>query len=362
MGILRAAHISRLIAALAVAAALTPPVDAKQAPDFDARLVSFGRTLELLRRLYDIPGLAAAIVLDRRVVWEGGFGYADVAARVPVTPLTLFPVASLTKTMTSVLLLQCVERGTLDLDTPIRTYSSAIPEANASVRHVLSHTSEGTPGVRFRYNGDRFAALTPVVEACTGQPYRVAVTERILTPLAMQDSVPGHDLQQPTASLASMFEGPALVRFGAALTRLAKPYANDRGRVRLTDYPPSGINASAGVISTVRDLAGYDAALDQGFLLGRDARALAWSRYVSPSAGPQPYGLGWFVQPANGVTLIWHYGQWPQFSALYLKVPERNITLLLLANSSDVSSRFQLAGGDVTTSSFARLFLRLFVE
>jgi CubicO group peptidase (beta-lactamase class C family) len=91
------------------------------------------------------------------------------------TPDTLYDIASLTKTFASTLLMQCVERGTLILDDPIRRYTSAIPETNATVRHVLSHTSQGTPGAEFRYDGNRYAALTDVVAACHGRPFRQAL-------------------------------------------------------------------------------------------------------------------------------------------------------------------------------------------
>jgi hypothetical protein len=74
-----------------------------------------------------------------------------------------------------------------------------------------------------------------------------------------------------------------------------------------------------------------------------------------------PYGLGWFVQQYNGTRVIWHYGLWPQYSALYLKVPDRQLTLILLGNSGGVSELFGLADGDVTASPFARAFLRMFV-
>src|SRR5207248_2519759 len=76
-----------------------------------------------------------------------------------------------------------------------------------------------------------------------------------------------------------------------------------------------------------------------------------------------PYGLGWFVQSHEGARLVWHYGYWPEsFSSLYLKLPERKLALLLLANSDGLSAPFSLGGGDVTRSAFAGSFLRIFVR
>jgi hypothetical protein len=71
--------------------------------------------------------------------------------------------------------------------------------------------------------------------------------------------------------------------------------------------------------------------------------------------------LGWFSQRVNGVRVIWHYGQWPQYSALYIKVPERRLTLILLANSGGLGEAFPLGDGDVMVSPFARTFLGLFL-
>lgn len=141
----------------------------------------------------------------------------DANARVPATADTLYDIASLTKTFTSTLLLQCVERGTLSLDDPIARYSSAIPEPTATVRHVLTHTSQGTPGAAYRYDGNRFAALTSVVDACHRRPFRQALAASILDRAAMTGSVPGHDLEQPTPSLAALFDVPTLVRYASSV-------------------------------------------------------------------------------------------------------------------------------------------------
>jgi CubicO group peptidase (beta-lactamase class C family) len=69
------------------------------------------------------------------------------------------------------LLTQCVEAGTLNLDARMAAYTTMVPDPLASVRHVLSMTSDAPAGSRFRYDGDRFVALTPVLEACIGRPY-----------------------------------------------------------------------------------------------------------------------------------------------------------------------------------------------
>ncbi len=101
----------------------------------------------------------------------------------------------------------------------------------------------------------------------------------------------------------------------------------------------------------------YDAALDDNLLVRRESQTLAWTPFVLTSGQPSPYGLGWFTQSTTAGRAIWHYGLWPTFSSLILKVPERGVTLILLANGAGLSASFPLAAGDVTVSPFARAFL-----
>ena len=80
--------------------------------------------------------------------------------------------------------------------------------------------------------------------------------------------MPGKDTGNPSVALASNFTSETLTRYSGVLQRLAKPYITDnRGRTVLSSYPQEDVNASAGIISTVRDLARYDAAIDQHLLL-----------------------------------------------------------------------------------------------
>ena len=326
----------------------------------DQRLGLFARYLDGLRVQAGIPGLSAAVLVDRRIVWEQGFGFQDVEARIAANSNTLYPVASLTKTFTSTLLLQCVEAGRLDLDASIRQYTSVVPDAAATVRHVLSMTSDAPAGSVFRYDGDRYAALTSVVEACTGQPFQVALASQILDRLGMSDSVPGHDLAEPSPALASLFAPATLESYRRALTRIAKPYRSVGRRYAPAGYPPRGINAAAGLVSTVRDLARYDAALDDHVLLGDQTQQLAWMPSTLRGGRHGPYGLGWFTQSiAGGESIVWHYGLWPSFSSLIVKRPDRGATLILLANSDGLNARFPMAAGDVRVSPFARAFLSI---
>jgi CubicO group peptidase (beta-lactamase class C family) len=332
--------------------------NAQLAGDVEQRITLFTRYLDPLRIQAGIPGLSAAITSNGRVIWEGGLGFADVEARIAAAPHTPYSIASITKTATSTLLMQCVEEGRLNLETPIRNYTTIVPDASATVRQVLAMASDAAAGSSYRYDGDRFVALTPVVEACTGVPYRVALARQILDRIGMSDSVPGQDLEAGTDAASVAFDVDTLTRYRAVLARIAKPYVVRDSRATLSEYPPKGINASAGLVSTVRDLARYDAAIDAHVLMSSATQLTAWTPFRLASGREAPYALGWFVQSTVAGRAVWHYGQWPTFSSLILKLPDRGLTLILLANSDGLSGRFPLAAGDVAVSPFARAFIQ----
>jgi CubicO group peptidase (beta-lactamase class C family) len=199
------------------------------------------------------------------------------------------------------------------------------------------------------------------MEACVPQPYAKTIAARLLDPLAMKDSVPGTDLRSASADADGLFDESDLDRYRRVLDRTAVPYRTDgRSRVERTEVRPHGISTAAGLVSTVRDLARFDIALDSALLLRDETRALAWSQVSTPDGAALSTGLGWFVQSYRGERLVWQFGLIPNaYSSLILKLPARRLTFILLANSDGLNSPFQLESGDVTRSLFATLFLRL---
>ncbi|HKR64578.1 MAG TPA: serine hydrolase, partial [Thermoanaerobaculia bacterium] len=251
-----------------------------------------------------------------------------------------------------------VEKGQLSLDEPIAPYSPSrysgtITDPRVHIRHILSHTSAGTPGDAFAYNGNLYDAITPVLEKKFGASFRDVLTQRILDPLGMTESVPGHDV----------IDNPQLTRrYAPSLARLAKPYAYyGKGETVYSAYPGKDLGASAGLLSTVRDLAKYDIAIDRHVLLQPKTQEIAWAPFVSNKGERLPYGLGWFTDVYRGERLIWHTGNWGSgFSALYFKVPSKNVSLILLANSEALADGFHVPGAG-QTNPFACAFLRHFV-
>lgn len=316
--------------------------------------------LEPLRQQAGIPGLSAAILLDGEIVWERGYGFQNQETRLRATPDTPYLVADLSQTLAAVLLLQCAEHRRLDLDEPVRRYGLVLPEPGVTMRHLLSHSSAGIPGTIFRYDPARFAQLTALVENCIPQPYRLSLSHRILDHLAMVDSVPGTDLENPNAVPPGTYEPSRLERYQQVLQRLAIPYRVDRrNRTYRNTLPPEGVSTAAGLVSTVRDLARFDRALDTTLLL-ESTRNLAWTNVAGSDFTALPTGLGWFVQTYRGERIVWHFGTIPNaYSSLIIKVPSRRLTLIMLANSDGLNAPFHLHLGDVTRSVFASLFLRL---
>jgi CubicO group peptidase (beta-lactamase class C family) len=323
----------------------------------------FERYLDLLRQQAGIPGLSAAIVKDSQITWERGFGYQNLESRIVATPDTPYLVGDISQTLATVLLLQCVEERHLDLDDSVARFGVKLPDADATLRQVLSHTSAA--GAPFRYDPDRFTQLTTAMEWCAPQQYRKSVAHRILERLAMKDSVPGRDLRDASVVPEGLFDPAALERYAAVLDRMAVPYKLDKNRkpVRSDPLPAAGITAADGLVSTVRDLARFDAAIDDLILLRGDTLSGAWRNVLARDGTPAPTGLGWFVQGYEGELVVWHFGLIPgAYSSLMLKLPARHATLILLANSDGLSAPFQLAQGDVTKSLFASVFLKLVVQ
>jgi CubicO group peptidase (beta-lactamase class C family) len=294
--------------------------------------------------------MAAGIALDGRVAWVKGFGFADLETRSPVTPETVFHLASLTKPFAAAVLLQLVEAGQLDLDAPAEQFGVHL-DSNGPirVRHLLSHTSEGTPGEVFRYNGNRFAELDKVLTGASGLTFAQLVALRVLEPLGLSNTSPNP--YAPVACAAANRD-PQLF-----LERSAKGYAFDG--MTPVDYPKHFVTA-AGLVSTVGDVLRFSLALDRNELLLARTKELGWTPARTSRGKELPYGLGWFVQRQRGVTILWHYGWDRANSSLLIKIPERHATFVLLGNSEGLSRKFDPGCDEnVTRSPFAREFLRV---
>jgi len=334
------------------------------APSSLARAVfsRFASEIDDLRRELRIPALSAAIVEDRALAWAQGFGSADLARAVPATPHTPYHLASVTKPLAAVVLMQLVEKGVVGLEDPASRWGLRLG-SGVRVWNLLSHTSAGTAGGAFQYDGSRYALLDSIIASASGLPFAERLYRGILKPLGMRETAPNAALGWESF-LVSLGLGERRRDYARVYTRMARPY---RITSKLGVAPgayPTETTSSAGVISSVLDLAKLDVALDSGALMRPESRERMWAPVASTSGNDSSlwYGLGWFVQYCYGVRLVWHYGIWPpSASALWLKAPEERLSLILLANTDGLSTPFPLGEGDVLVSAFALAFARTFI-
>jgi CubicO group peptidase (beta-lactamase class C family) len=314
----------------------------------------FEQRLEELRASSHIPAITAVISKGQQVVWVKAYGFADVAAQRAAADTTVYHLASLTKPFAATVLLELVEEGKVSLDDPVSMYGINLASPAGTVirvRHLLSHTSEGVPGTSYAYNGDRFGLLDAVIAQGAGKPLAAALQERIIVPLGLHRTAPN-----PQSSSFAV-SGLDKATFEA---NMARGYTYSGGQLNLTAYP-SYFGAAAGLTASALDIASFSMAMDRDALLQPATKALAYTPTVSPTGEVFPYGLGWFSTDYKGVRLIWHYGLWTANSSLIIKVPDRQLTFVVLANSDALSSPYPLGEGKLETSAWARTFLDTFV-
>ena len=347
---------------LFVTLALALSVSALPRAADDLVLARFSDYLDALRIQAGIPGLAAAIVGPADVIWERAFGYQDVERSIAARLDTPFQLDGTTQAVVGSLAVRCASDGWLSLDDKVGKFAPASADAGATIRQLLTHTSSDAKGLTFSYRPERLGPLAAAIAACTDSSFRWGVSD-LFDRMAMIDSVPGADVVTLRAP-AEAFTASALTRYGDALTRLAKPYASDgRGRAAPSSYTANTLTPASGLISTVRDLEQFDLALKKGVVLRPEWRTLAWTPPSDAKGEPLPHGYGWFMQNYNGGKLVWQFGVSDgASSSLIFTLPQRGLTLILLANSQGLVRPLDLAAGDVTVSPFARLFLSLFVR
>jgi CubicO group peptidase (beta-lactamase class C family) len=315
-------------------------------------LLEFENRLESLREDLRIPGYSAAIAKNGKIVWAKGFGLADILRNKQAAPTISYHLASLTKTFASTVIMQLVEQGLLDLEAPVSDFGIQLSSPGTiRIKHLFTHTSEGSPGAAYSYNGDRFGQLDRVVVGASGRTFGELVVERIIQPLGLTKTAPNN---QDAANF--QLSGLNRAQFEE---NLAQGYTSD-GRSRQS-YP-SFFGTAAGLISSAIDVATYSIAMDNNMFLTEETKAQVFSPAISTNGATLPYGLGWFVQNYRGEKLAWHYGWWTANSSLIIKVLDRELTFVLLANTDMLSRGFPSIGnGDISVSVVAVEFLNAFV-
>jgi CubicO group peptidase (beta-lactamase class C family) len=356
----------------------TKPVTATDDVWSPSNITAFEKKLEALRIRYHIPSLAIGIVNEKKLVVKGGLGYADMEKKIRPDENTVYHLASITKTFGSIILMQLEEQGKISLDDPIVKYGINLggrwgSDNRIKVKHLLTHTASGNPlngfkpGYSFRYNGAWYGQLGKVIEKASGQSFGELLMRNIIIPLDLKHTVPSTD-----DSINFKLTGYDKDSF---LTGSAKAY-NWQGRQLVPVKAHYGFGPAAGIMSSVADLAKYSIAIDEKKLLQPATWEKVFTPFESPKGKKFQYGLGWFVKYYRGLKIVWHSGWWYGYSTLLVKIPEKDLSFIILANSQDLSRPFYLSlypvplpnpfsqslNKDLMVSDFASLFIQYFIN
>ena len=332
------------------------PLAAPRAQDADA--------IEALVTATHDAGLFDGSVLvsdGGRVLYSGGVGLANVEWGIPNAPDTRFLIGSVTKQFTAALVLQLVEEGLVDLQTPITTYVPAYPAEpgdRVTVHHLLTHTSglpnftalagfgdierdpfspdsflqffqdaplDFEPGASWSYSNSGYFLLGVLIEKVTGQTYAHALHERLLEPLGMNDSAYGDG--------AEVFE------------RAATDYVRVAAKLQHAHLFDTSIPYAAGMIlSTVEDMKLWGDALGTGRMFESPetlALLLAPHAAIPGSDGDVQYGYGIGVGTirvgARSVRVAQHNGRVGGFATGFRRLPDRDAVIVATSNTGDGS-------------------------
>lgn len=331
-------------------------------------------TVEKTLKDYNLPGLGVGIVYQGQLIYAKGVGQADVARNVPVTPDTVFRIASVSKTFAAVALMQLWEQGKFDLHDPIndylRDYKVAHRSPNAppiTFHHLLTHTAglgefaplhryfnwqahfnvvrphqqvpplrklygrtlsaECLPGEKWCYANNGFATVGQLVADISGQPFPDYVREHIYEPLGMA---------------RSEFWRSDRVRDGLAI--------GYKYRAKQQDFKPvidlEQVTTAAGAMySTINDMGRYMAALMQSdTLLKPETLELMYTPHYQLDERLQGMGYCFKVDDFGGYRVVSHDGLWLGFISSMFVAPDEELGVVALTNTAN-SIAISLASG-----------------
>jgi D-alanyl-D-alanine carboxypeptidase len=299
----------------------------------------------------DGPGAAVIVTDHGTTIYSGARGLADVEARTPITPRTVFRIGSITKQFTASVILQLAAEGKLSLDDPLSRFLPDYPQpgASATVRQLLNHTSgiqpyTGIPGFmveantnrpyttdeliavfrdqpalyrpgeRYQYNNSGYVLLGAIIERVTGRPWHEAIEQRIARPL-----------------------GLTTIRYGvgeAEMPLMARGYSAGPAGVRPANRIHMSVPHAAGaLLGSVEDLARWGQALHHGRVVGAEDYARMVARTALPDGSTVPYGLGLSNATVRGRRAIEHTGGIFGFSTDSIYFPDEDLYIAVFTNS-----------------------------
>ena len=328
------------VAALFVVLLLAAPAMVRADPVDDFIKAEMGRQR--------IPGLSLAVLRNGEVIKAAGYGLADRKLKVAATPETVYKIASASKQFIAAGIMLLVQEGRIGLDDALNTFLDGAPAAwNAiTIRHLLTHTGglireapgfdpmkvqsdadvlrsayvvplRFAPGQKWEYSNTGYFALAEIIRKVSGQAWGDYVADRIFKPLGMQST--------RTTPISTT----------AQIARYAQGYVDNDA---LRDAPQwVALRPSGAFLSTVRDLAKWDAALWTERILTESTRRRMWAPVTLNDGATYPYGFGWMMTTVKGHRLIHHPGGMPGFRSDIARFIDDGLTIIVLMNLDDVN-------------------------
>jgi CubicO group peptidase (beta-lactamase class C family) len=377
----RVSTLSIGILALAVSAVGGEPMtDAKELPP----LRRLPETLRAIRAKVQehvgsgkIPSLVVGVLQDGEILWDEAFGWADRERKIRATADTLYPVASVSKSLTATGVFLLVQRGQVKLDDPVPTYlgpvrlpSIAPGRARPTVRQVLGMTGGIPHYVQYRW-ADEASPPPPTAALLQRHAYvafppgkhfhysnlSYAVAEQVITQVSGTgfEAFMRRELFGPLGMARTFLNVPADLQ-----DHVARPYDRGNHRARDFDFYPKG---GAGFYSTAHDLLRFARFhLRQpppvpGAIL-RPATIVALHRPDRPANGRPQYANGWgVVATGDAEPVLLSNGEFLGASATILLLPARRTAIVCLANvnaSPRVSDAYALQIAGALAPGFTR--------
>jgi CubicO group peptidase (beta-lactamase class C family) len=297
------------------------------------------------------PGLSVGF-MKGDFTWTKGFGYSDLENKVQANPESSYRLASITKTITAISVLQLVEAGKIDLDAEVQTYVPYFPKKKwpVTVRLLLGHlggishyknyivegrikvhknTKEALaifqdfnlvaePGTKYNYSSYGFNLLGAVIEGASGQSYGDYIKEHIFDPLGMENS----RMDDPADLISNRVNGYRLIK----------------GEVKNSEFVDvSSRFAGGGTRSTVVDLLKYAQGIIEGKLLKRNTWKLLFTSMATREDRFTGYGMGWSVRPWRGHFRVSHGGSQPETRTHLLIFPTEDFSIAIASNQERIN-------------------------
>jgi len=307
-----------------------------------------------------VPGVSMAIAINGKIQWTGGFGMADLENFVPMTADTRVRLASISKPMTAVAIMQLVEHGKIDLDAPIRKYLPEFPEKPwpVTVRQLMGHTAgirgylgnemSSTehytdhvtpmqvfakdalifePGTKYTYSTYGYTVLGAMLEKLTNEKLVNYLRTHVFNPAGMETI--GED--SVYALIPHRSRGYQLLKDGTV------------ANCELADT--SNKIAGGGLISSVADLAKFAIALTQGKLVKPETLKAMWTPTKLPDGSTAPYGLGFEIRQDQGMTLYGHTGGQRGTTTNLVILPDQGIIYAYMMNLESAHAMTPISRG-----------------